>query len=283
MENNEKEIDEKLYRVVRKKGSHINTKVNADGTKSALQFTDEDNDLSGPLEIIEVDESEYIRADELDYYAEHEEQPRTWQQVVVEDIVVPVAREAIDQLLDIGMQRFEIWMDEKAMPAVKRKAKKTGENVSIFFSALKSAIKGEKPKALQILEAEQKQKSNTVQIVDVVENTNGEDKETNKIEITQDELEKIVALTRRSAMTLVGCINVLRNAAVSDMTPEQRIEFESQIKSLRTDDLMAEINLLLEDKNRDLLDAASYSILFAFREGNFIVDGQEVPIRNYLD
>lgn len=219
----------------------------------------------------------------MDYYAEHEEQPRTWQQVVVEDIVVPVAREAIDQLLDIGMQRFEIWMDEKAMPAVKRKAKKTGENVSIFFSALKSAIKGEKPKALQILEAEQKQKSNTVQIVDVVENTNGEDKETNKIEITQDELEKIVALTRRSAMTLVGCINVLRNAAVSDMTPEQRIEFESQIKSLRTDDLMAEINLLLEDKNRDLLDAASYSILFAFREGNFIVDGQEVPIRNYLD
>ena len=283
MENNEKEIDEKLYRVVRKKGSHINTKVNADGTKSALQFTDEDNDLSGPLEIIEVDESEYIRADELDYYAEHEEQPRTWQQVVVEDIVVPVAREAIDQLLDIGMQRFEIWMDEKAMPAVKRKAKKTGENVSVFFSALKSAIKGEKPKALQILETEQKQKSNTVQIVDVVENTNGEDKETNKIEITQDELEKIVALTRRSAMTLVGCINVLRNAAVSDMTPEQRIEFESQIKSLRTDDLMAEINLLLEDKNRDFLDAASYSILFAFREGNFIVDGQEVPIRNYLD
>lgn len=48
-------------------------------------------------------------------------------------------------------------------------------------------------------------------------------------------------------MTLVGCINVLRNAAVSDMTPEQRIEFESQMKSLRKDDIMTEINLLLED------------------------------------
>lgn len=282
MANNEKVIDEKLYRVVRNKGSHINTKVNADGTKSAIQFTDGGNELSGPLGLIEVDESEYIRADELEYYTEREEQPRTWQQIIVEDIVVPAAREAIDQLLDIGMQRFEIWMDEKAMPAVKRKAKKTGKDVSIFFSALKSAIKGEQPKVLQILETEQKQKSTAVQVVDAVENTNGGGKKPNKIEITQDELEKIVALTRRSAMTLVGCINVLRNAAVSDMTPEQRIEFESQIKSLRTDDIMTEINLLLEDKNRELLDAASYSILFAFREGNFIVDGQEVPIRYYL-
>ena len=32
----EKHTDEKLYRVVRKDGSHLNTKVNPDGTKSAL-------------------------------------------------------------------------------------------------------------------------------------------------------------------------------------------------------------------------------------------------------
>ena len=36
MTSDEKEVDEKLYRVVRKKGSHVNTKVNPDGTKSAL-------------------------------------------------------------------------------------------------------------------------------------------------------------------------------------------------------------------------------------------------------
>ena len=60
MTSDEKEVDEKLYRVVRKKGSHVNTKVNPDGTKSASQFTDENNDLNGPLDIIEVDMSEYI-------------------------------------------------------------------------------------------------------------------------------------------------------------------------------------------------------------------------------
>ena len=32
MTSDEKEVDEKLYRVVRKKGSHVNRKVNPDGT-----------------------------------------------------------------------------------------------------------------------------------------------------------------------------------------------------------------------------------------------------------
>ena len=32
----DKYTDDKLYKVVRKDGSHLNTKVNPDGTKSAL-------------------------------------------------------------------------------------------------------------------------------------------------------------------------------------------------------------------------------------------------------
>ena len=83
MTSDEKEVDEKLYRVVRKKGSHVNTKVNPDGTKSALQFTDENNDLNGPLDIIEVDMSEYIRAEELQSDSVDGMRPRTWKQIVV--------------------------------------------------------------------------------------------------------------------------------------------------------------------------------------------------------
>ena len=37
----EKHTDKKLYRVIRKDGSHLNIKVNPDSTKSALQFTDD--------------------------------------------------------------------------------------------------------------------------------------------------------------------------------------------------------------------------------------------------
>ena len=65
MESDVKEVDKKLYRVVRKKGSHVSTKINPDGTKVALQFTDDNNDLTGPVDLIEVDESEYIRTGDV--------------------------------------------------------------------------------------------------------------------------------------------------------------------------------------------------------------------------
>ena len=57
----EKHTDKKLYRVIRKDDSHLNIKVNPDGTKSALQFTDDNNDLNGSVDLLEVDEEELIR------------------------------------------------------------------------------------------------------------------------------------------------------------------------------------------------------------------------------
>lgn len=54
----EKEIDHKLCRVVRKKGSHLVQSKKTDGTLSGLQFDDVGNSMSGPIELIEVDEEE---------------------------------------------------------------------------------------------------------------------------------------------------------------------------------------------------------------------------------
>lgn len=282
MGNGEKEVDEKLYRVVRKKGSHVNTKVNPDGTKSALQFTDDNNDLMGPVDLIEVDEREYIRAEDVQNYLDYDTVPRTWGQVIVEDIVVPAAREAIEQLLDIGLQHFDVWMEEKAVPAAKQKAKKAGKDISVFFSAVKSAIKGEQPKALQIIEVEKKKANNSVQVVDNADSKQNEKESVDKVEITQAEFEQLVALTKRSAVTLVGCINLLKNSAISDMDENQKIEFEKQLKELTTKDLMTEINLLLEDKNKGILDSTSFAILSAFRDGKFIIDGERVPIERFI-
>ncbi len=78
MSNDEKEVDEKLYRVVRKKGSHVNAKVSPDGIKSALQFADENNDLTGSVGLIEVDKGEYIRAEDVQNYSDYDTAPRTW-------------------------------------------------------------------------------------------------------------------------------------------------------------------------------------------------------------
>lgn len=39
----------------------MNRKINSDGSKSAIQFFDGTNNLNGPVELIEVDESELMR------------------------------------------------------------------------------------------------------------------------------------------------------------------------------------------------------------------------------
>ncbi|MBQ2276094.1 MAG: hypothetical protein II331_05585 [Lachnospiraceae bacterium] len=62
------------------------------------------------------------------------------------------------------------------------------------------------------------------------------------------------------------------------MDEKQKIEFEKQLKELTSEDLMTEINLLLKDKNKGILDSASCAILSAFRDGEFIIEGKRVPI-----
>ncbi|MCM1498747.1 MAG: hypothetical protein NC124_09810 [Clostridium sp.] len=57
----EKVIEEGYYKIRRKKGSHVNRKINSDGSRSSIQFCDGTNDLNGPVELIEVDESELMR------------------------------------------------------------------------------------------------------------------------------------------------------------------------------------------------------------------------------
>lgn len=78
-------IDDKLYRVVCKDGSHLSTKVNPDGSKSTLQFTDNSNELSGPVDLVEVDE-----------------------------VVIPVIRDATTQLLeyDYCRRRYDLVLAE---------------------------------------------------------------------------------------------------------------------------------------------------------------------------
>ena len=140
----EKHTDEKLYRVVRKDGSHLNTKVNPDGTKSALQFTD-NNDLNGPVDLLEVDEKELIRTE----YISVPQAERSLGERLIDEVVVPVIRDATTQLLEYGTEKAEIWIEEKVVPVAKSKVKAGWENLKLFISAIKDF---DKPiKATQIV------------------------------------------------------------------------------------------------------------------------------------
>lgn len=152
-----KHADDKLYRVVRKDGSHLNTKVNQDGTKSALQFTDDNNDLSVPVDLIEVDEKELVRTE----YIQVPQEERSLGERLVDEVVIPVIRDATTQLLEYGTEKAEIWIEEKAVPVAKVKVKAGWKNLKLVLSAIKDS---DKPiKAAQII-AEQKNTSKASEI-----------------------------------------------------------------------------------------------------------------------
>ena len=144
MNKKEKVTEEKFYKVIRKKGNHPNNKVNEDGSRAALQFT-ENNNMDGPLDIIEVTDDEVIRRGK-----ELSQEGRTWKQIVWEEIIAPISKQTTEQLLRIGYRHFEVWMEEKALPVAKEKSKMLVQNTRNIFSDVKAAFVGEEPKALRL-------------------------------------------------------------------------------------------------------------------------------------
>lgn len=268
----EKHTDEKLYRVVRKDGSHLNTKVNPDGTKSALQFTDDNNDLNGPVDLLEVDE-ELIRTE----YISVPQAERSLGERLIDEVVIPAIRDATTQLLEYGTEKAEIWIEEKVVPVAKSKVKAGWENLKLFISAIKDF---DKPiKATQIVtEHKNTFKASEVEVVNTVE-----DQEEKKYALSPEEVELLLDTARRSALMIAASLSILNNSVVmDDGTDPERIEMiQRGIEQLSSKDITTQIDLLLEDKNSGLLDDASIFMLRAFREGMFIGNGTPIPVSRY--
>jgi len=271
----DKYTDDKLYKVVRKDGSHLNTKVNPDGTKSALQFTDDNNDLNGPIDLIEVDEEELIRTE----YIQVPQNKRSLGELLVDEVVVPVIRDATTQLLEYGTAKAEIWIEEKVVPVAKTKVKAGWENLKLFISTIKDS---DKPiKATQII-AEQKSASNSseIEVVNKVECGNKDEK---KYVLSPGEVEILLDTARRSALMIAASLSILNNSVVMDdgTDPDRVAMIQRGIEQLSSKDITTQIDLLLDDKNSGLTDESSITMLRAFRDGMFIGNGTPIPVSRY--
>ena len=271
----DKYIDDKLYKVVRKDGSHLNTKVNPDGTKSALQFTDDNNDLNGPVDLIEVDEEELIRTG----YIQVPQNKRSLGELLVDEVVAPVIRDATTQLLEYGTAKVETWIEEKVVPVAKTKVKAGWENLKLFISTIKDS---DKPiKATQII-AEQKSASNSseIEVVNKVECGNKDEK---KYVLSPGEVEILLDTARRSALMIATSLSILNNSVVMDdgTDPDRVAMIQRGIAQLSSKDITTQIDLLLDDKNSGLIDESSITMLRAFRDGMFIGNGTPIPVSRY--
>lgn len=271
----DKYTDDKLYKVVRKDGSHLNTKVNPDGTKSALQFTDDNNDLNGPVDLIEVDEEELIRTE----YIQVPQNKRSLGELLVDEVFVPVIRDATTQLLEYGTAKAETWIEEKVVPVAKTKVKAGWENLKLFISTIKDS---DKPiKATQII-AEQKSASNSseIEVVNKVECGNKDEK---KYVLSPGEVEILLDTARRSALMIAASLSILNNSVVMDdgTDPDRVAMIQRGIEQLSSKDITTQIDLLLDDKNSGLIDESSINMLRAFRDGMFIGNGTPIPVSRY--
>ncbi len=271
----DKYTDDKLYKVVRKDGSHLNTKVNPDGTKSALQFTDDNNDLNGPVDLIEVDEEELIRTE----YIQVLQNKRSLGELLVDEVVVPVIRDATTQLLEYGTAKAETWIEEKVVPVAKTKVKAGWENLKLFISTIKDS---DKPiKATQII-AEQKSASNSseIEVVNKVECGNKDEK---KYVLSPGEVEILLDTARGSALMIAASLSILNNSVVMDdgTDPDRVAVIQRGSEQLSSKDITTQIDLLLDDKNSGLIDESSITMLRAFRDGMFIGNGTPIPVSRY--
>ena len=271
----DKYTDDKLYKVVRKDGSHLNTKVNPDGTKSALQFTDDNNDLNGPVDLIEVDEEELIRTE----YIQVLQNKRSLGELLVDEVVVPVIRDATTQLLEYGTAKAETWIEEKVVPVAKTKVKAGWENLKLFISTIKDS---DKPiKATQII-AEQKSASNSseIEVVNKVECGNKDEK---KYVLSPGEVEILLDTARGSALMIAASLSILNNSVVMDdgTDPDRVAVIQRGSEQLSSKDITTQIDLQLDDKNSGLIDESSITMLRAFRDGMFIGNGTPIPVSRY--
>ena len=260
--------NDKLYRIKTKDGAHVNEKVKEDGSRAAIQF-DEDNGLQGPVDLIEVDESEYTR----EVYVERQE--RSFGQAIVEDAVVPAVQDALTIILmravEVGINALGNWMSQTVIPAAKVKG---GEllDKAIESHEAKKAKKAEQESAAMAVRQKTEVKSSSV-------------KAENKTVIhTQEEVDQILNNMKFAALYIAAGIRELSNTAIADdgTDPEKTLAMQNKLKELSSGEIMNTIEFMLEDRNRDMLDQATIQLFEAFRHKDFIVEGEAVPISRYL-
>ena len=269
----EKVIEEGYYKIRRKKGSHINKKINSDGSISAIQFCDGTNDLNGPVELLEVDERELMRI-------QNEWGIHPVVKYVIDNILAPY----ITRELERGTDYLLGVLDERVMPKTKENVKKFFDNSSLYIVAFKEVLMGKEPKALRLMR-EIKSPEASVENTVVVNNAVGNKYKTKpeKEARSPEEVEQLLKIMQANVVSLASCIRILSNTIVKDegKNSEVVLAMKKEIERLSTEKMMNQISLLLDDKNRELLDDSSFEILSAFKEGNFIVDGKKIPMSSF--
>lgn len=178
-------------------------------------------------------------------------------------------------------------MEKTAVPKAQEKSKEIGKNIKVYFAAIKDGIRGKELTSDRILREVAERNARLAQqqeaSINISKLETGQTSDEKEIHTTE-EIEEVVNIMRSSAITMAACIRWFNNSVRDDdgSAPKKRLEIQRNLEELSTADVMKQIDILFEQRNKGLLDAVSLKMIAAFKEGNFVIDGKAVPISNYL-
>lgn len=256
--------EDKIYRIKTKDGAHINEKIKEDGSRAAIQF-DEDNGLQGPVDLIEVDESEFTR----EIYIEREE--RSFKQIILEDAVAPAVEKMIEEYGPILFEAGIKYMSQKVIPVVRA-------NGAAFIDKVHKKISAKKMSNTEKMQAAVAEERESEIAVEPNEN------EGNAVVHTPEEVVKILYNMKFASMYIAAGIRELTNTVIraDGLDEDTALAVQKKLKELSSKEMLEAIDYMLEDKNREILDQATIQMFDAFRNKSLIVDGESVPINMFL-
>lgn len=196
--------------------------------------------------------------------------------LVLEEIVAPAMR----HLLEAGTDKLISWLSVKGIPSAKHAITEFMQNRKVYFEGIKDGLTGKETKASRLLREAAENK--TTMPVEVKADS---EREFEKEYHSPEEIQDVIHILQKSVLATAACIRFLTNTIVSDdgTDPEKLEVSKKQLEEFRAREVMNQINLILDEKNRSLLDGSTYQILSAFSQGNLIVSGETVPIKRYID
>ena len=242
--------EDKLYQIRQKEGTHLSEKVNSDGSRAALQF-DENNNLQGPIDLIEVDPAEIKRPVKVVKYKEE----RDLKDIIIEEVVSRFLGPVIDKSVDAIFN----WMSTEVIPKAKSKSKELGKRIRENYKSKKST-------------------KNDKEVI--VKTESDKDKVTH----TPDEIDKIISAMNSALKIIVLGIQELSNTIVADdgSDPQKVLEIQNKIKELTSEDAITTIRFMLTEQNRIMLDLQTIQLLEAFLNNEIIIENKTIRINKYL-
>lgn len=218
--------------------------------------------MNGPLEAEEVDISEFTPKGMNPYIK--------W---VLDNIAAPI----IQRGLDVGANKLKEALVEKGMPTVKHAIKELSINQKVYIEGIRDGLFGRETKINRLIRENEKGRT----VHDIVESKGYEQK---LEKCSPEEIENVLATLKQSVIITATCIRILTNTIVYDdgSQPDKLVIAKKQLEELTTEKIMNQINLMLEEKNRNLLDEKSFQILSAFKNGQLLVGEKTVPISKYV-